>query len=123
METKSLLYGLIGFFIGGLLVSVAVTTFDKPESVSTSHQSESMTMHDMSEMLTGKNGDDYDKAFLSGMIEHHEGALDMAMQSEQSAKHDEIKQLSKDVVTAQQNEIAKMKQWQQEWGYESIHSH
>lgn len=31
METKPLLYGLIGFFLGGLLVSVAATTFDKPE--------------------------------------------------------------------------------------------
>lgn len=31
METKSLLYGLIGFFLGGLLVSTAATTFDKPE--------------------------------------------------------------------------------------------
>lgn len=28
METKSLLYGLIGFFIGGLLVSVAAHTFE-----------------------------------------------------------------------------------------------
>lgn len=32
METKPLLYGLIGFFIGGLLVSIAATTFDKPTS-------------------------------------------------------------------------------------------
>jgi hypothetical protein len=28
MDTKSLLYGLIGFFIGGLLVSIAATTFE-----------------------------------------------------------------------------------------------
>lgn len=31
METKPLLYGLIGFFLGGLLVSVAAVTFDKPD--------------------------------------------------------------------------------------------
>lgn len=30
METKTLLAGLIGFFIGGALVSIAATTFDKP---------------------------------------------------------------------------------------------
>lgn len=29
METKPLLYGLIGFFIGGLLVSIAATTFER----------------------------------------------------------------------------------------------
>lgn len=34
METKPLLYGLIGFFMGGLLVSVAATTFDKPSDSS-----------------------------------------------------------------------------------------
>ena len=32
MQTKELLYGLIGFFLGGLLVSVAATTFDKPQA-------------------------------------------------------------------------------------------
>lgn len=31
METKPLLYGIIGFLLGGLLVSIAATTFDKPE--------------------------------------------------------------------------------------------
>jgi hypothetical protein len=30
METKPLLYGIIGFILGGLLVSIAATTFDKP---------------------------------------------------------------------------------------------
>lgn len=30
METKPLLYGIIGFMLGGLLVSIAATTFDKP---------------------------------------------------------------------------------------------
>lgn len=44
METKPLLYGLIGFFIGGLLVSVAANTFDKPinghDDVTTQHRSQ-----------------------------------------------------------------------------------
>lgn len=31
METKPLLYGLIGFFLGGLLVSIAATTFNNDE--------------------------------------------------------------------------------------------
>lgn len=33
METKSLLYGLIGFFIGGLLVAVVATTLSNPETM------------------------------------------------------------------------------------------
>lgn len=31
MRSKELLYGLIGFFLGGLLVSVAATTFNNAE--------------------------------------------------------------------------------------------
>ncbi|MNR62215.1 hypothetical protein D3C85_1841670 [compost metagenome] len=31
MEIKPLLYGLIGFFLGGLLVSIAAHTFNKDE--------------------------------------------------------------------------------------------
>ena len=31
METKPLLYGLIGFFAGGLLVSLAATYLEPPE--------------------------------------------------------------------------------------------
>ena len=32
MDTKSLLIGIICFILGGLLVSVAATTFDKPQT-------------------------------------------------------------------------------------------
>lgn len=31
MKTKELLYGLIGFFIGGLLVAIAANTFNNAE--------------------------------------------------------------------------------------------
>lgn len=117
METKPLLYGLIGFFIGGLLVSIAATTFDKPTLEATRDAGHSITMDDMSASLKGKTGDDYDKEFLNGMIAHHEGALAMAQQSAASAKHQELKDLSKSIVIAQEQEIKIMKQWQQDWGY------
>jgi uncharacterized protein (DUF305 family) len=52
------------------------------------------------------------------MIEHHEGAIDMAKLAETRAEHDEIKQLSQDITTAQEGEIAEMKKWQQQWGYD-----
>lgn len=111
METKALLYGLIGFFIGGLLVSVAATTFDKPAP---SHSS----MSEMTANLAGKHGDVYDREFIDQMIAHHQGAVKMAKHSETQAKHEEIKQLSRDIVIAQEKEIELMKQWQSAWGYE-----
>lgn len=114
METKPLLYGLIGFFMGGLLVSVAATTFDKP-TVDTSD----MSMSQMTDSLKDKQGDEFDQAFIASMIEHHEGAVAMAELSAQNAKHNEIKQLSSEIIAAQEKEINMMKQWLKDWNYPS----
>ncbi len=43
METKPLLYGLIGFFIGGLLVAVAATTMNQSTNNTASTDSMSMS--------------------------------------------------------------------------------
>lgn len=114
METKPLLYGLIGFFAGGLLVSIAATTFDKPIDTASD-----MSMNQMAESLKNRSGDDFDKAFIAGMIQHHEGAIEMAKLSANNAKHAEIKELSREIISAQKSEINEMKQWQIEWGYSS----
>lgn len=107
METKPLLYGIIGFFLGGLLVSVAATTFDKPAT----------DMSQMTTQLEAKTGDEYDSAFIANMIDHHRSAVDMAKLSAERAKHAEIKQLSTEIITAQEKEISQMHKWQQAWGY------
>lgn len=117
MQTKPLLYGLIGFFLGGLLVSLAATYLDENSS---RPQTAAVTSPSMSEMvhgLRGKTGDEFDKAFLTGMIAHHEGAVDMAELSEANAKHPEIKQLSQAILAAQKAEIKDMRRWQADWGY------
>src|SRR5574343_873097 len=93
--------------------NTSVTT--EQQSTATDHNS--MSMMDMNKQLEGLSGDDYDKAFIEMMITHHEGAVDMAELSAERAKHDEIKQLSQAIITAQDKEIADMKQWQQDWGY------
>lgn len=122
MESKPLLYGLIGFFLGGLIVSIAATTFEKPAATHGSSQASSqMTMDEMTSSLRTKSGDDYDKTFINHMIEHHQSAVEMARLSAERAKHDEIKQLSKDIIAAQESEINQMRQWQRDWGYEAGH--
>lgn len=115
METKPLLFGLIGFFLGGLLVSVAATSFDKIEA-------NEVSMTQMTNELKTKKGDAYDKAFLAYMIEHHQSAVDMAKQSNDRAKHDEIKDLSKVIISTQASEIDEMKEWQTKWNYDSTGS-
>jgi uncharacterized protein (DUF305 family) len=37
-----------------------------------------MSMRDMDSMMKGRTGDALNKAFLEGMIPHHQGAIDMA---------------------------------------------
>lgn len=120
METKPLLYGLIGFFVGGLLVSIAATTFEKPEKQA---DTAATSMSEMTDALRNKTGDDYDKAFINYMIEHHQSAVDMAELSAQNAKHDEVKQLSNDIIDAQKKEIDQMRQWQKDWGYSTATDH
>jgi uncharacterized protein (DUF305 family) len=126
MQTKPLLYGLMGFFIGGFLVSVAASTFEKPQTQKTNINNSSMSvmsMNDMTAELKNKTGDDYDKAFIASMIIHHEGAVEMAKLSAQNAKHDEIKDLSEAIIAAQKKEISEMKQWRVDWGYPASNDH
>lgn len=117
METKSLLIGIPSFIAGGLLVSIAATTFEKDEKPQTNNSSMSSSMQMSADSLKGKTGDEFDKAFLAEMTAHHQGAIDMAKLAQSNAKHDEIKRLSGDIITAQEKEIAEMKQWKTDWGY------
>ena len=72
-------------------------------------------MGDMMAGLSGKSGDQFDQAFLSGMILHHEGAVEMARAALVSARHQEIKDMAKAIITAQTSEINQMKAWSKSW--------
>lgn len=76
-----------------------------------------MTMDEMTEGLDGLRGDAFDKAFVEMMIVHHQGAVDMAELIPANARHEELKKLGKDIITAQTQEITMMKQWLIDWGY------
>lgn len=109
--------GFGGYTLGNQNDAKNTNTSVTTEQQSTATDHNSMSMMDMNKQLEGLSGDDYDKAFIEMMITHHEGAVDMAELSASRAKHDEIKQLSQAIITAQDKEIADMKQWQRDWGY------
>ncbi|MCA9378349.1 DUF305 domain-containing protein, partial [Candidatus Peregrinibacteria bacterium] len=75
-----------------------------------------MSMMQMGQMLAGKTGDDLDRAFIEGMIPHHQAAVDMARYLI-GAKHPELQKMGQDIIAAQSKEIDQMKKWQVEWGY------
>ncbi len=77
-----------------------------------------MSMADMWAMLKWKTWDELDKAFLEGMIPHHQGAIDMA-EYLVDAKNPELKQMWTLIIEAQQAEIDQMNAWLVEWGYKT----
>ena len=64
----------------------------------------------MREMMVTLTGDS-DRDFVTMMIPHHQGAIDMAKIVLQYGKDPEIRQLAEAIVAAQESEIAEMKAW------------
>jgi uncharacterized protein (DUF305 family) len=131
LQKETVYVGIIGLLAGIIIAGGAAVLavnnnnqgMMKMMGMNTSHMKSSgtdhmgMSMNDMSDDLKVRTGDDFDKNFVAMMIAHHQGAIDMAKLAETRAQHGEIKQLSKDVISAQTKEIQDMKQWQQDWGY------
>lgn len=67
--------------------------------------------------LNGKTGDEFDKAFLTQMILHHQSAIDMASKGVTNAYRQEVKDLTKGIIYTQTKEILQMRQWQKDWNY------
>jgi uncharacterized protein (DUF305 family) len=72
-------------------------------------------MASMNAELKGKTGDAFDQSFITEMIMHHQGAVEMAQLALTNAKHQEIKTLANAIISAQNKEIADMKAWQKAW--------
>ena len=71
-----------------------------------------MSMAEMSEMLEGKTGAELEKAFIVGMIPHHQGAVDMAKVLLKDKKTSaEMKKFAEQIISAQEGEIEMMNDW------------
>jgi uncharacterized protein (DUF305 family) len=109
------LSGVSGYLIGQGRESATVHTMADGSKMDNA----SMGMHDeMQNMmlgLSGKTGDELDKAFLKEMVVHHEGAVEMAEAVLASGKHEELKEMARAIIAAQTAEIAQMKAWSAAW--------
>lgn len=125
-SNQNLLYGVIGLLVGVILTVLIVNNqmyglmrmmgMGGPANhMMGMHDDSGMSMSEMVDVLKGRTGDNFDKAFISEMIEHHQGAIDMADEAKTNAKHDEIKKMADDIISAQSREIDQMKQWYKEW--------
>ncbi|MBY0552801.1 MAG: DUF305 domain-containing protein [Candidatus Obscuribacterales bacterium] len=73
------------------------------------------TPHSMAPMTNTMSGSHYDHGFINMMIPHHQQAIDEANAALKEARHPELKQLARNIITSQQSEIDQMKQWRKEW--------
>jgi uncharacterized protein (DUF305 family) len=64
-------------------------------------------MASMSRKMVMPGGEYSDAAFVDSMVPHHEGAVEMAEVGLDNAEHEEIRQLSRDIIDSQQAEIEK----------------
>ncbi len=132
MKNTPILYGLIGLLLGSVLTHLYISSMFHAgpkknwQSSGMMHQmpdgsmmggdnTMDAMMGDMMMGLEGKTGDAFDKAFLSTMIVHHEGAVVMAEAVLKTSKRPELIKLAQEIIAAQNKEISSMKAWQASW--------
>jgi uncharacterized protein (DUF305 family) len=69
----------------------------------------SMGTEDMARQMVMENGKYSDRAFIDAMVPHHQGAVEMAEVALENAEHQQIRDLSEDIVSAQEAEIEELK--------------
>jgi uncharacterized protein (DUF305 family) len=85
------------------------------------HGSMGMGSGGMAREMVMENGKYSDRAFIDAMVPHHQGAVEMAQVALENAEHEEIKQLSRNIISSQQAEIEELKAIkQQEFGTSKV---
>jgi uncharacterized protein (DUF305 family) len=60
--------------------------------------------------LSGATGMDFDMMFLATMTEHHQGAIEMAMEEQENGKNPDCIALAEQIETGQQDEVTDMQE-------------
>lgn len=111
-ENKSAIIGVVMLIAGFALGYVAA-----PTATPMDHSAMSMedTMSSMTADLKGKSGEPLERAFLTGMIEHHQGAIEMAAYLKAGTNRPELLKMADDIMRVQTEEVRMMQDWQQQW--------
>jgi uncharacterized protein (DUF305 family) len=78
------------------------------------HGSMGMGSKGMAKQMVMENGKYSDRRFIDAMVPHHQGAIAMAEVALKNAEHEEIIQLSRNIISSQQAEIEELKSIKQE---------
>jgi uncharacterized protein (DUF305 family) len=91
-----------------------LTSWNKPLTMDSSMDHSDMmsgmlSADELAEMSTLR-GTGFDRAWMSGMIKHHEGAIEMAADVLKDGKNAEVKALANTITSGQDAEIIEMKE-------------
>jgi uncharacterized protein (DUF305 family) len=78
------------------------------------HGSMGMGSGEMARQMVMENGKYSDERFIDAMVPHHQGAIEMTKVALKHAEHEEIIQLSHNIISNQQAEIEELKSIKQE---------
>ena len=73
------------------------------------HGSMGMGSKGMAKQMVMEKGEYSDEAFIDAMVPHHQGAIAMAEVALKNAEHEEIKELSRNIISTQEAEIEELK--------------
>ena len=62
-----------------------------------------------------ENAKPFDKAFIDAMVPHHQGAIAMAKELLKKGEQPALRKMAKDIISAQTEEIAQMREWRKAW--------
>ncbi|KAA5974304.1 DUF305 domain-containing protein [Pantoea sp. M_8] len=87
-------------------------THDMPDSpASKEYMAGMQKMHH--NMMAAMKEQDPDRAFASGMAEHHKGAIAMAETELKYGKDPEMRKMAQEIIKAQKGEIEQLEKWLQ----------
>lgn len=100
----------------------AETAASNPEIIKTEKQAgQSSPMNHSGGMMAHDSMDlgvadaEYDLRFIDGMTPHHQGAIAMAQDVLKNSQRPELRKLAKEIISAQEKEIAQMGEWRKTW--------
>ncbi|GAB2505271.1 DUF305 domain-containing protein [Nocardia heshunensis] len=90
-------------------ITTLLQSFGKPvPSGEMNHDMPGIMSKDQMTKLAAASGPEFDKMWMQMMIEHHQGAIDMANTELAQGSNADSKALAQSIVTAQQQEIGQM---------------
>jgi uncharacterized protein (DUF305 family) len=132
MNSKSLIYSLVGLVTGGAITGLLIINRIQAQTQASQQNSPTQTQqnpqnpeHNLHHpkgsptatppgmgMMSQQQAEQH---FIQMMIRHHQGAMDMANLALSKAKHPEIKKLAEAIKADQNREIGQMQAWYKQW--------